>query len=340
MFPFLASKEQGTSKRVVHPPSQALCAYNPRINVKRLKHENQQCQIEWKLQLKQKYLKNVIWNACCRLLLRKALKPLIWTGPSVFSSKPSGSFNKLQFNTKYVKISIWNTRCLFFFGGGGNSEAFNLSWPKSLFFQKSSNVWRIFSFNTESTVQTSKTFQCVQFQLVKVFLVKIQKCWGAPLETSDFLQIWADFDRICHKHAGLRPVCEDRASTRETCEQKNLKKQVVRKPCENPCEKKNWKSRSCENRAKTRETCENPCEKKTIVRTVRKFHPNSTLDKKIPNFAPKSAYSNFWPKIARACAKKPKHFNFWPKTTRVCLEICTLDFMTDSRPLFPETCTF
>ena len=86
----LVSEEHGNSKHVVHPPSQALCTYNPLIKVKRLKHENPQCQIEWKLQLKQKYLKDAIWNACCRLLLRTALKPLIWNGRSVFLSKIIG----------------------------------------------------------------------------------------------------------------------------------------------------------------------------------------------------------------------------------------------------------
>ena len=115
MFSFLASEEQGNSKRVVHPPSQALCTYNPLITVKRLKHENPQCQIEWKLQLKQQYLNDVIWNACCRLLLRKALKPLIWTGPSVFSSKPSGSFDKLQFWHK-IRENFNLKHTLLFFG--------------------------------------------------------------------------------------------------------------------------------------------------------------------------------------------------------------------------------
>ena len=158
-------------------------------------------------------------------------------------------------------------------------------------------------------------------------LEKIQKFKGAPTQTSEFHQICANFDWIWHKHAGLRPACEHRA-----------KRANIR------ANKKPWKCKSCENRAKPRETCEKPCEqtawKKQVVRTscerCEHFIQIPLLaeisPKKIPNFAQKSAYSNFWPKIAWVCSKnlnilfsdrKPPEFAlksaywiFWPILAR------------------------
>ena len=55
-----------------------------------------------------------------------------------------------------MKISIRNTRCCFL----------------GVFNQNHQDVGKIYSFNTTSTVQITKTFRCVHFQLVKLFLCK------------------------------------------------------------------------------------------------------------------------------------------------------------------------
>ena len=133
------------------------------------------------------------------------------------------------------------------------------------------------------------------FQLVKVFFAKIQKFWGAPMETSIFLQICAHFDRIWHEHAGLRPACEDRANTRKTCEQKTLKKQVVRNSCENArnvrnvrksVRKKNLEKAGRAKIVQKRAKRAKIRAKKTIVRTVRAFHPNSLFVEISPKKSP------------------------------------------------------
>ena len=117
-----------------------------------------------------------------------------------------------------------------------NSETFSLKWQKSVFSQKNhQNVWKFFRFNTKSTVQRSKTFRCVHFQLVKVFLCKkisvFLGCanrneWSSP----DLRRFWSN--------SGTNPLayglaCEQSCETCEhPCEQKTLKKQVVRTSCE------------------------------------------------------------------------------------------------------------
>ena len=117
------------------------------------------------------------------------------------------------------------------------------------------------------------------FSWSRFILQKIQKFLGAPIETSEFHQICANFDRIWHKHAGLRPACEHRANTCETCEhpceQKTLKKQVVRKSCENV--RKSVRTSSLEKTGRA-----------NIARTVRTFHPNSTFGR---NFTKKTPIS-------------------------------------------------
>ena len=112
------------------------------------------------------------------------------------------------------------------------------------------------------------------FNWSRFSFVKIQKFWGAPIETSDFLQICADFDRIWHKHAGLRPACEDRANTLETCEQKTLKKQVVRKSCETVRNVRKFVRKKTLKKQVVRKSCE-------TVRNVRKFVRKKTLKKQI-----------------------------------------------------------
>ena len=106
-----------------------------------------------------------------------------------------------------------------------------------------------------------------------------------------FLQICADFDRIWHKHSGLRPACEDRTNTRGTwnVRTKNLEKasraKIVRERAKIRAKKNYEKTgRAKIVRKRNRATIR---AKKTIVRTVRSFHPNTTLrrnfTKKIPN---------------------------------------------------------
>ena len=136
-----------------------------------------------------------------------------------------------------------------------------------------------------------------------------------PIETSEFHQICANFDRIWHKHAGLRPACEHRANTCETCEypceQKTLKKQIVRKSCENVRAKKQpGKNRSCEHRANSANMYPNSTSGRNFTKKSpilplnllihiydRKLHGSAqkTLtflfsDRKPPEFALKSAY--------------------------------------------------
>ena len=194
-------------------------------------------------------------------------------------------------------------------------------------------------FGKSSVFTQTQLYKCPKhsdvfiFNWSRYFFVKIQKFWGAPIETSDFLQICADFDRIWHKHAGLRPAYEDRANTRKKCEQKTLKKQVVRKIVRNRAKrakiraKKNLekadRAKIVRNRAKrakirakktlkkqfVRKSCENPCEK-TIMRT---FHPNSTLRRnftKNPQFCPKICTFKFLTENRMGLRKKPKHFSF------------------------------
>ena len=308
----------------MHPPSQALCTYNPRINVKRLKHENPQCQIEWKLQLKQKYLENVIWNACCRLLLRKALKTLIWTGRSVSKQNHWDGLINFSFDTIYTKISIW-THTLLLLGKFWNVQ-FKLA--KRFFSQKIIKMFgffgKIFSFNTKSTVQITKTFWCVQFQLVKVFLCKKFKNFRVCQAN------WVNFTRF----VPFSIESGTNACVRTSCEHVRTSVRT----------KTPWKSKSCENVRTSLRT--NSLEKtgRAIVRTMQTFHPNSTFGrnfaKKNPQFCPKICIFKFLTENCMGLLKKPNHFTFWPKTTRVCLEICILDFLTDSRPIFPETCKF
>ena len=109
------------------------------------------------------------------------------------------------------------------------------------------------------------------FSIGQGFFVKIQKCWGAPIETSDFLQICADFDRIWHKHAGLRPVCEDRANTRETCEQKTLKKQGRAKTVRNRAKRAKIRAKKMLKKQVVRKSCENA---RNVRKSVRKKKPS------------------------------------------------------------------
>ena len=253
---------------------------------------------------------------------------------------------------------------LLFFGG--KSEAFKLSWPKG-FQINNQNVWKIFSFNTKTTVQITKTFRCVHFRLVKIFLCKNSKTLGCANQSE-----WFSPD-LCRFRSHLAQTRWPTACVRRSCEHaRNVRTKNIEK------------TGSCKNRAKTRETCENSCPKKTlkkqavrkscenarnvrksvrkttIVRTVRTFHPNSTLGriltKKIPNFAPKSAYSNFWPKIARVCAKnlnilfsdqkspefalKSAYWIFWPILARFSRNLHILSFSPKIAWVFPENCLF
>ena len=285
-----------------------------------------------------------------------------------------------NFDTKYVKIEIWNTCGCFL---GENSEAFNLSWPKG-FSTKNQNVWRIFSFHTKSTVQIPKTFRCVHFQLVKVFLYKNLKILGCANRNEWFSPdlCWfrsnlaqtrwptACVRRSCEHARNVRTknfekadrakIVRNRAKRAKIRAKKNLEKagraKIVRNLAKIRAKKKPWKSMSCENRAKTRETCENPCEK-NIVRT---FHPNSALRRnftnKIPNFVPKSAHSNFWPKIAWVCTKnlnilvsdrKPPEFAlksvywiFWPILARFFQKPAHFKFLVENRLSFHRKIVF
>ena len=269
--------------------------------------------------------------------LKRMLSVIVAKGSETFDlnwsiclwAKPSGSLNKLQCCCSFGKF--WNMQ-------------FKLA---KFFSKKHQDVWthwKIFCFNTKPTVQITKTFR--SFSVGQGFsLQKIQKFWGVPIETNEFHQVCATFDRIWHKHAGLRPAWAHRANTCETCEhlceQKNLIKQVVRKSCENARKKKKkknlekqpGKNRSCEHRAN--------------------IYPNSTFGwhftKQIPNFATKSAYSNFWPKIAWVCSKKPSdrkppefalksaYWIFWPILARFFQKPAHFKFLTENCLSFPRT---
>ena len=67
----------------------------------------------------------------------------------------------------------------------------------------------------------------------RFFFVKIQKFWGAPIETSDFLKVCADFDRIWHKQrwptACERRSCEHARNVRTKNLEKASRAKIVRK---------------------------------------------------------------------------------------------------------------
>ena len=134
-------------------------------------------------------------------------------------------------------------------GGGGNSEAFNLSWPKK-FFKKIIKVFGESSVLTQNQLyKEPKHSNVFIFNWSRFFFVKIQKCWGAPIETSDFLLICADFDRIWHKHAGLWGP-----GVRRSCEHaRNVRTKKLEKAD---------RAKTVRNRAKIRE-------KKTLKKTGR-----------------------------------------------------------------------
>ena len=196
------------------------------------------------------------------------------------------------------------------------------------------------------------------FNWSRFFFVKIQKFWGAPIETSDFLQICADFDRIWHKHAGLRPACEDRANTRETCEQKTLKKQVVRKRAKranNRANRQPGKNRSCEHRAgganisskfhfwqkfhqKNPQFCPTICIFKFLTENrmgLLKQSKHLFLTENPPEFALKSAYWIFWPILARFF-QKPAHFKLFTEDRLSFPRKLLCLTLTKNRPTLPS----
>ena len=179
------------------------------------------------------------------------------------------------------------------------------------------------------------------FQLVKVFLCKKFKNFGCANRNEwispDLCEFRSNLAQTRWPTACVRTSCEHPCE--HPCEQKTLKKQVVRKSCENvrnvrnPCEQTAWKKQV------VRKSCER-CE----------FHQN------ILNFAPKSAYSNFWPKIAWICSKnlnilfsdrKPPEFAlksaywiFWPILARFFQKPAHFKFLTENRLSFPRIALF
>ena len=135
------------------------------------------------------------------------------------------------------------------------------------------------------------------FSIGQVFFCKNSQMLGCANRNDWFSPDLCRFRSNLAQHAGLRPVCEDRANTRETCEQKTLKKQVVRKPCETVHKRAKIRAK----KQVVRKSCEN------ARKSVRKKNPRANG------------------------ANISSKFHSWQENPQFCPKNCIFKFLTENR---------
>ena len=121
---------------------------------------------------------------------------------------------------------------------------------------------------------------------------------------SRFVQIQTRWPTAC-----VRTSCEHARNVQTSVQTKNLEKHVVRTSCE-------W------------------CEHFIQIALLAEISPKNSSN------LPKNLHIQICDRKSHGLAQKPKLLIFWPKTTWVCPEICVLDFLTDSCPIFPKPAHF